>query len=108
MGTLALAYNYWQKRRSKSTGDLQSKVEQMSSGDNASIGTPGAPSMYGWQMVVQDQMGIWKLAPGTCHLVETGIVDWDAIKRLSQSQKDQLYADLGNCKVNNLPLIQPV
>jgi len=105
LGALALIFYLWQKYRSKSASDILAKTSNMTSIQNEN--DPSSPAIYGAQKVVQNASGIWTLAPGTCELVTNGIVDWDAIEGLSQSQKDQLYNDLGECKTDNLPLIQP-
>jgi len=110
IGLLILAFYLWRKKKSATTEDLIMKVDNMTMDGGSTNGIPASssiPSMYGAQNVVQDQFGIWKLAPGTCNLVTTGIVDWETIKNMTQIQKDQLFEDLGNCKGENIPLIQP-
>ena len=94
-------------RRSKSKGikDIQSKTDEITSVSSAN--NPATPSMYGVQNVIQGSDGIWRLAPGTCSLVTTGIIDWATIKSMSDAQQDQLYQDIENCNAQSLPLLQP-
>lgn len=85
---------------------LENKIDSMTT-NMPSYNNPTTPSMYGAQNVVQGTDGIWRLAPGTCELFVTGIVDWSIIKSMSDAQKQQLFDDLGNCKGENIPLLQP-
>ncbi len=106
LGVLVLAYYIWQKRKPKTVSDLEKQTLSITSSVSLP-NNPSTPLIYGAQNVVYGSDGVWRLAPNTCELVESGIVDWDAIKSLTQSQKDQLFDDIGLCKSDNLPLIQP-
>lgn len=86
---------------------LENRINQMTNPGNDSFNNPTTPAMYGAQNVIKDAQGIWRLAPGTCELFVTGIVDWGAIQSMTQTQKEQLFFDLENCKGENIPLLQP-
>lgn len=110
IGLTLLGIYWYQRRRNKTNGDLKTLVDINTKPINSAtpLPLPGTPSMYGAQKVYKDPKGVWRIYPGVCELVQTGIVDWDKINAMPQLEKDTLYADLGTCKMSNLPLIQPV
>jgi hypothetical protein len=67
---------------------------------------PTTPSIYGGQPGVKID-GEWRVKPGFCNILVSGIIDWDRIRALPQADKDKLYDDLDNCRLQSLPLIQP-
>lgn len=106
---LFLLLGYWVytkfiANRPKTVTDLKQKAQNIT--NYSPSNNPSTPPMYGAQPVVY-QNGLWMLSPGTCELVTNGIVDWQAVQMLSDSQKDQLYRDIENCKAESLPLLQP-
>lgn len=106
LGIVALIFYLWQKNKPKTKEDLQVKILDMT--NNVDLpNDPATPNIYGAQDVVMDNFGTWILRPGTCELIQTGIIDWTVIKDLSQADKNQLYSDIENCRGENVPLIQP-
>jgi|GEM_PF-6070596 len=98
------AYNKFFSGKKKGVEDIQAKTEKITNYSPAN--NPSTPAMYGAQNVVFSN-GFWSLAPGTCELVTTGIVDWAAIKAMTDASKEQLYKDIDNCRAESLPLLQP-
>ena len=71
------------------------------------LGTPVTPAMYGNDPVVKGADGIWRLAPGTCVIDTTGIIDWPKIQALPPYEKEQMITAIDNCQGQMVPLIQP-
>ncbi len=107
LGFLLIYWLYMRLRKAEPKGisEIQTKTETITSVSTAN--NPDTPPMYGAQNVLQDAYGIWRLAPNTCNLITTGIIDWAAVRALSDVRKDQLYRDIDNCSAESLPLLQP-
>ncbi len=106
--TLLLIY-WYQRRRDKTVGDIQTvvKINTKPITESSILALPGTPLMYGSQVVQKDAYGIWRIPTGICELTEAGIIDWAYVKNMPQLEKDTLYNDMGKCNFNNLPLYQP-
>lgn len=98
------------RRKPKTVQDIRDKLTE--SGNPLTqllTGDPNyaAPKMYDDQPVELSDDGNWEISAGTCDISNASIVNWDAIKGLSQKEKNLLYAQIDACNLTNVPLKQP-